>query len=86
MTWSEGLHWVEEIIFWIGNFTLCIFAFDKSNKEIEFDRETGVVLRIEGSEYDSIALTVVERIIGMLDMFLKLKWKKTSLLIARIPK
>ncbi|KAM3362285.1 hypothetical protein P3S68_017139 [Capsicum galapagoense] len=42
------------------NFSLCISNFDKSNNEIEFDKETSVVMCIEGSEYDSVALTVVE--------------------------
>ncbi|KAM3343743.1 hypothetical protein P3S68_025833 [Capsicum galapagoense] len=42
------------------NFLLCISTCDKANSEIEFDKATGAVMCIEGSEYDSVALTVIE--------------------------
>lgn len=35
------------------NYPLCITTFDKSNKEIDFDRETGVVLCVEGTKSDA---------------------------------
>ncbi|XP_016549385.2 uncharacterized protein LOC107849021 [Capsicum annuum] len=42
------------------NFSICISSCDKDNSEIEFDKATGSVMCIEGSEYDSVALIVVE--------------------------
>ncbi|KAM3321694.1 hypothetical protein P3S67_002845 [Capsicum chacoense] len=42
------------------NFSLCISSCDKANSEIKFDKTTGSVKCFEGSEYDSVALTVVE--------------------------
>ncbi|XP_047265782.1 uncharacterized protein LOC124897189 [Capsicum annuum] len=42
------------------NFSLCISTCEKDNSEIEFDKVTGAVMCIEGSEYDSVALIVVE--------------------------
>ncbi|KAM3321960.1 hypothetical protein P3S67_003111 [Capsicum chacoense] len=42
------------------NFPLCISICDKTNSEIEFDKATGAVMCIEDSEYDSVALTVIE--------------------------
>ncbi|KAF3652232.1 hypothetical protein FXO38_16222 [Capsicum annuum] len=49
---------VKYIVEGFVNYPLCISTFDKSNKKIEFDRETGAVLCIERTESYALALTV----------------------------
>ncbi|PHU07360.1 U-box domain-containing protein 32 [Capsicum chinense] len=42
------------------NYHLCILTSDKSNEELKFDRETGVVLCIQGTESNAFALKLDE--------------------------
>lgn len=41
------------------NYPLCILTSNKSKEELEFDRETGVVIYVEGTKTDILALTFV---------------------------
>ncbi|XP_047257518.1 uncharacterized protein LOC124889600 [Capsicum annuum] len=41
-------------------YPLCITTSDKSNKDLEFDSETGAIMRIEGTGLDTATLAVVE--------------------------